>query len=139
MAALLSFLMIGGKLVMFLPVAGEDNTYDKLIYHIFNLYGIHIGSMDTKDPNAKMCWYDMNHLPQWLDLVYTYTNQISPYEYLIKYPYNLPICDRIMMRLLNDLRPYGVSLNEKIDVIKSLRKQLQINRNIRLPVESVVI
>lgn len=137
MAALLSFLYIGGKIIMFLPSVGYDNTYDKLLFHILGIYGIHIGNLDAKEHSAKMFWYDMNHTPQWIDLIYNYTNQITPYEYLIKYPYNLPIPGLIMNKLLFDLKPYGVSFNDKVEVIKSLRKQLQINRNITLPVESL--
>ena len=137
MAALLSFLMIGGKLVIFFPQVGVDNTFDKLFNFILRLYGIHVGVLDSTQERVKACWYDNNHYTQWMDLIYLYTGQINPYQYLIGYPYNSPIDNRIMMRLLADLRPYGTSINEQIEVIKSLRKQLQINPNITLPVESL--
>lgn len=137
MAALLTFLYIGGKLIMFLPSVGYDNTEKKLLMNLYNLYGIRVGQIDSKDPNQQLCFYNMNHIPQWLDLMYTYTNQINPYEYLIKYPYNNPISDIVMNKLLIDLNPYGVSIEEKKNVIKELRTQLQINRNIKLPVEGV--
>ena len=138
MGALLSFLYIGGKLIMFLPMVGEDNTFDKLCYHLWMSYGIHVGVLDSQDPNNRLCYYNFNFIPQWLEMIYGYTNQITPYDFLIQYPYNLELSPNIYNKLLMDLRPYGVSIEEKINVIKSLRKQLQINRNVRLPVEGVM-
>lgn len=137
MAALISFLNIGGRLIIFLPSVGQDNTFDKLIYHIQGIYGIHIGNLDSKDPNAFNCWYDFTHINQWINLIYYYTNQFTGYQYLITYPYNSVIPDNVMKKLLMDLNPYGTSIEQKLDVIKSLRKELQINRNITLPVGGV--
>ena len=137
LAALMTFLDIGGTIIIFLPSLGQDNTYDKFLYHMNMMYGIHIGNMDSKDPGAMMCFYNLNYVAIWLCLIYEYTNHLTTYQFLARYPINLDIPERLDFKVKCDLRPYGANAKEQDKVIQDLRKQLQINPYITLPVERV--
>lgn len=138
-AAVLSFLALGGKIVFFVPsVLDENYTRQKFLYHFSNIYGIIPGDLDSKDPVALVCKNDTyNHQQQWADLIYYYTNQFTAYQYMIYTRFDVQLNSAIMNKLLSDLKPYASTIEEKINIINELRKQLQVNPNITIPVEGV--
>jgi hypothetical protein len=133
-SALLSYLYKGGNLILFLPEIGTNNR-EKLVQHMYNLYGIHIGLIGHMNPNVANCYYDEKCLPMWINMIYQ-VNVLSPYEFLAMYPIDCKISDISMQKLLTDINPYGSSIQDKINYILNLLKQLHKNPQVRPAISS---
>ena len=135
MASIIAFLYAGGKLLLYYPNSEYNNTLKKLVYFIMNIYGIHIGIIG--DPNESVCFFDENAEYIQLDLIYFYTGIIGWKEYLYCYPIGLVIPDFIMNILLNQIKPYGETFEQKLEVIQKLRIGLKNNKNMINPIQSI--
>ena len=133
MAAILAYLYKGGNLILFLPEMGYTYTKEKIIQHMWNIYGIHIGDIDnTMNPNIANCYYDEKCVPIWLNLIYL-ADVMTPEAYLYFYPLDAPINNQtVMSRLLNELNPYGATIVDKEKEIERFRKLLHENPKTRL-------
>lgn len=132
--ALISFLYkTSGKLILFLPELGSTVTCEKLVEHLYTLYGIHIGIINNPDPIKANCFYNAQCIPIWLNLIYS-SNVISGYEYLYEYPADAVLTNNtVMMKLIHELRPYGETINEQINEILKLKKLIHKNPQIKFP------
>ena len=120
-AALIAFLYKGGNLILFLPEIGYTNTTNKLIEHLFKIYGIHPGLIESDNPSLANCYYDAKCIPIWLNLIFT-AGVLSAQEYLLSYP--------VILLLIDHLKPYGDTINDKINYI--LRYHKLIHKNPKL-------
>ena len=137
-SALLSYLYIGGNLILFLPEIGYSNTRDKLIYFMYSLYGIHIGIVGNPNPQLGNCYYDDRCIPMWLNMIFL-ARTISPRDYLINYPVDAPITDQNVMNLLiEQLEPCGKTYNEKADNILRFKELLHKYPDVKQPFRSVI-
>lgn len=126
-SALLAFLYKGGNLILFLPELGYTNTTEKLIEHLFKIYGVHPGLIGNPNPQIANCYYDDKCIPIWLNLIFM-ANVISPYEYLYLYPEDAVISNNEVMNLLiAQLEPYGNTLNERRNYITRYHKLIHRN------------
>ena len=142
--ALIAALYKNKNLLLFLPELGYTYTRDRLVTFIFQLYGISIGMIqfDKNTGSSQIispCYYDITAIPIWLNLIYE-AKIISPYEYLINYPIDADMKSnmKIMNLLMSDLKPYGTTINDKIDTILEFHKKLHKNPNIKLPIHSLI-
>lgn len=141
-SALLSYLYKGGNLILFLPELGYTNTMQKLIFHIWDKYGVHIGIIGDMNPQVANCYYDDKCIPIWLNMIYS-ARVISYKEYLYMYPLDAVIQNhQVIEELINEISPLGESINDKLVYIDRLRKLIhqkpetrpalfQIRRNYR--------
>lgn len=121
-SALLSYLYKGGNLILFLPELGCTNTKEKFIYHMYKLYGIHCGLIGHPDLSVSNYYYDERCIPLWLNMIYS-VHVISAYEYLYMYPADAIIQNiAILSELIDEINPYGESINDKINYILHLHK-----------------
>lgn len=126
-AALIAFLYKGGNLILFLPELGYTNTSEKLIEHLFKLYGIHIGLIGHQNPFLANCFYDDKCIPIWLNLIYM-AGVITPKEYLYMYPVDAMITnEQVIMKLVNEMNPYGSTIAEKKNYIFKFHKKIHKN------------
>lgn len=129
-AALISFLYKGGNLILFLPEIGYTNTTNKLIEHLFRIYGIHIGHIGDQNPVNTNCYYDAKCIPIWLNLIFT-AGVITPEEYLYMYPEDAIISnEQVMFLLINEIKPYGSTISEKRNYILRYHKLIHKNPKI---------
>lgn len=142
--ALISALYKNKNLLLFLPELGYTYTRDRFIVFMYQLYGIKIGIIQfDKNTNSSQIvdpyYYDLTAIPIWLNLIYE-AKVISPYEYLINYPIDADIKTntKIINLLLSDLKPYGLTINDKIDELLKFHKQLHKNPSARLPIHSLI-
>ncbi len=136
-AALVAYLYKGGNLVLFLPELGYTNTRDKLIQHMWLLYGIHIGIIGETDPNKAACFYVDSCVVIWLNLIYT-VGVISAKEYLFMLPEDAVLNNQtVVSRLIDELQPIGKSIDEKIRTIDHFRKSIKLNPNANLALISI--
>lgn len=136
-AALLAYLYTGGNLLIFLPELGYTYTKEKLIQHIWQLYGVHIGDIGNPNPTVANCYYDEGCLPIWLNLIYL-ADVMTPEAFLYYYPIDAPIANQsVMSRLIDELKPYGTTLNKRIEEIDRFRKRLHINSNTIQAIRSI--
>lgn len=125
--ALVAFLYKGGNLILFLPEIGYTNTKNKLVTHLYQIYGIHPGIIGEKNPLNANCFYDAKCIPIWLNLIFM-ANVISSYEYLINYPADAAITNEsVIMQLIKEINPYGNTINEKQNYI--LRYHQLVHKN----------
>lgn len=136
--ALLSFLYKGGNLLLFLPELGYTTTRDKLVKHLYTLYGIHIGVIGDQNPQVANYFYDVTAIPIWLNLIYG-AGVISAYEYLYMFPAdaNLSTNQIIMEKLINDMKPYSNTIQGKIDYILHYHKLIHIDPNTKQVLRSL--
>lgn len=135
--AVIAFLYSGGNLLVYLPEDGYDNTLNKFCELMFREYGIHIGIIGSLDQRMSQCFYDFKYIPSWLNLLYK-DSLISPIEYLVKYPIDAMLNDvEVMRKLVGELRPYGESLQEQINMIYTYRNRLLTNPQATLPISMV--
>ena len=137
-SALIAFLFKGGNLILFLPEIGYTNTTEKLIEHLFSLYGLHPGIIGSQDPRISSCYYDDKCIPIWLNMIYS-VNAISAYEYLYLYPIDAILNNNMILnQLINDIKPYGVNtINDKINYIYRFHKKIHENKYVFPPIESI--
>jgi hypothetical protein len=137
--ALIAYVFNGGILIFFLPEFG-DNTREKLIFHMFGLYGIHIGHIGDPDPN-KASWYADNRFQlMWIDML-LYAGVISGFDYLRMIPVdavgaigNNKIISNI---LINQIHPYGLSLDSKIKYLIDYGYKLHKDPNVVPAIECI--
>lgn len=143
-AALLAALYKNKNLLLFLPELGYSFTRDSLCKYIYQLYGINIGIMEmdkVAGPIVKtLCFCDKSAAPIWLNLIYE-ARVMTPYEYLINYPEDADLKTnmKIMNLLIEDLKPYGNTIGEKINIIVNFHKALHKNPNARLPIHTFIL
>lgn len=126
-AALIAFLYKGGNLILFLPELGYTNTIDKLVEHLFKLYGLHPGIIGHQNPQMTNCYYDAKCIPIWLNLIFI-ANVISAYEYLYMYPEDASIFnDAVINQLIYEIQPFGDTMNERIEYINRLHRLIHKN------------
>lgn len=126
-AALISFLYKGGNLILFLPEIGYNNTSNKLVEHLYRVFGIHPGIVGDKNPQNANCYYDATCIPIWLNLIFG-VGAISAYEYLYKYPEDAVLSNNeIMNQLILQINPYGESIQDKINYIERFRRLIHKN------------
>lgn len=126
-SALIAFLYKGGNVLLFLPELGYTNTSEKLIEHLFRLYGIHPGLIGHQNPQISNWYYDAKCIPIWLNLIYC-VGVITTSEYLYMYPTDAIITnEQVLNMIINYLKPYGLTINEKINYIR--RYHLLIHKN----------
>lgn len=130
--ALLSYLFKVGDLILFLPELEYTNTIDKLVDHIFNRYGIHIGNIDCKnDPIKFCCRYDERCLPIWLNMMYGLST-LSVSDFLYLYPLDAYINNNsIINKIILELNPYGKTIQEQVDYINRYRAKLKEKPNLK--------
>lgn len=129
-SALIAFLYRGGNILIFLPNEAYDNTMDKFIFHMFNIFGIHIGKIGAINPIDSNCYYDESCLPIWLNMIYS-CRVISAREYLFMYPEDAIINnDNIMNMLISDIQPYADTIQGKRDYILHYHKLIHKNPKI---------
>lgn len=134
--ALIAFLYKSGNLILYLPEIGYCNTTMKLVEHLYRLYGIHPGIIGDQNPANANCYYDDRCIPIWLNMIFC-ARVISAKEYLLKLPNNATIINnKVIMLLIEELQPYGNSINEKIKEILRYHKLLHRNPNCRLAIHS---
>lgn len=130
-SALIAFLYKGGKLILFLPEIGYTNTIEKLIEHLFRIYGIHVGIIGHQNPQVANCYYDTKCIPIWLNLIFT-SGVISPEEYLFMYPEDAPITnEQVMFILIDEIKPYGNTIAEKRNYIIRYHKLIHKNPKLK--------
>lgn len=138
-SALLSFLYKGGNLIFFLPSIGYDNTLKKLTEHLFRIYGVHPGLIGDPNPQIANCYYDASCIPIWLNMIYS-ANVISAYEYLYMYPLDAMITNQAVVNLLMmELQPYGETINDRLNYIRSFHKKIHKNPNVSPAIQSLTI
>mgnify|MGYP007069842398 FL=1 len=136
MAALISYLYKGGNILLFLP-AMDNYTKEKLVFFIYKVFGIHIGVLGDPNPMNCNCFYDERCIPIWLNLMYT-VNVLSPYEYLNLYPLDAQLNNQfIINKLINEIRPYCETIQEKYEYILYLHKELHENKDMRPAIISI--
>lgn len=137
-AALLSYLYTGGNLLLFLPELGYTYTKEKLIQHMWTIYGIHIGDVgNTINPNIANCYYDEKCIPIWLNLIYL-ADVMTPEAYLFYYPLDAPINNQtVLARLIDELEPYGQTFVDKEKSLERFRQLLHKNTKVRQAIRSV--
>ena len=134
--AMIAFLYRGGNLILYLPEIGYCNTTKKLVEHLYRLYGIHPGIIGEQNPSDANCFYDVRCIPIWLNMMIC-AGIISAKEYLIKLPLDAAITNnKVMVILMDQLRPYGISMKERIDIILNYHKLLHKNPDCRLAIQS---
>lgn len=113
----------GRNILMYYPDLNpaESITIPKILEQFAIKFGINIGILLYKDG-----LYNLSYTPIWLNMMYT-GNAIGPYEYLSKFPLEFDIQEPEMIRLVNDLRPVGKTLQDQINNIKRLKERLHAN------------
>lgn len=128
-SALIAYLYKKGNLLLFLPEMG-NNTKESFINNMYILYGIHIGELNSLDPR-KICYYDERCIPIWLNMIYT-SRVISYQEYLYQLPLEAPLNNpQVIEMLIDEMRPYGNTVNERLEEISKFRKAIKTNPNVR--------
>lgn len=131
-AALISYLYVGGNLILFLPETDYDNTKKQLIYHMWTLYGIHIGIIGSTNPNDAACFYDERCEVIWINMIYT-SKVITAREFLYVYPLDAVINNQqVVAQLIEELQPIGNSINEKMKTIDHYRELLKKNPQVNM-------
>ena len=138
-SALLAYLYKGGSLFLFLPELGM-NTRDKLIFHLYDRYGIHPGVIDSKGVQLHQWFADEKCTPLWLSMIYS-VGAMTAYEFLQVYPADADIMANgfVVRKLIAELKPYEDTYEEKLSSIRQLHQlthkkgQLVIN-----PLEEVI-
>jgi hypothetical protein len=134
-SALIAYLYRGGNLILFLPDVGYDNTKNKLLYHIWSLYGLHIGIIGDPNPNNSNCYYDDRCTVIWLNMIYT-AKVIDAIEFLFMYPEDAVINNnQVIAELCEELHPLGNSINEKLKTIEHYRRALKKNSRVIMPLK----
>ena len=129
--ALVAFLYKGGNLILFLPEVGYNNTINKLVFHLYKIYGLHPGIIGSTNPLDANWFYDAKCIPIWLNLIFT-ANVITPYEYLLNYPADAAITnENVIMQLIDEINPYGNTIYEKRNYILRYHQLLHKNPKIQ--------
>ena len=135
-SAIIAFLYKGGSLMLYINDMDYTNTKKKFVQLFYKLYGIHIGIVEESNPQDANCYYDEMCLPMWLNLIFL-ADVIYPEEYLYKYPANAAIPENIMNKLLDILRPFGDSINDRIKTIENYRAKLKVKPRLEIPMRRI--
>lgn len=139
-AALLAYLFIGGNLILFLPEMGYTYTKEKLLWQLWITYGIHVGDIDnTVDPNIYNCYYDEACIPIWLSMIYVNTGIMTAEAYLYNYPLDAQLNNNngAINRLIEEINPYGSTMNEKIQYLDRYRYLIHQNPKVKPALRSI--
>jgi hypothetical protein len=134
MSTIIAFLYKGGKLLLYFPNEEYNNTMIKLLNFIMAIYGIHIGILGDLNYDNASCYFDANLEWYQLDLIYYYTGIIDWREYLYYYPIDVPINNQMVNLLMNQIKPYGDTYEQKLNVIKRLRVGIKEKPNLINPI-----
>ena len=138
-SALISFLYKGGNLILFLPELGYTNTMEKLIEHLFKIYGLHPGIIGHQNPQIANCYYDAKCIPIWLNLIFM-SNVISVYEYLYMYPEDANIFNNsVINMLIQEIQPFGDTMNDRVNYITRLHRLIHKNPKVTPAIQSIEI
>lgn len=136
-SALLAFLYKGGNLILYLPEIGYTNTVEKLIQHLYIIYGIHPGIIGDPNPMNASCYYDTKCIPIWLNMIFI-AGVITPVEFLFMYPEEAVINNQMVMNILIKLiNPYGSTLAEKENYIAHYHKIIHKNPKVIPAIQSL--
>lgn len=135
-AAIIAFLYKGGSLMIYISDMEYTNTKKKFVQLFYKLYGIHIGNIESQDPQEANCYYDDRCLPMWMNLIFL-ANVIYPEEYLYMYPLDASIPDNIMNKLMDTMMPIGDTINDRIKVIENYRARLKVIPQLEIPIRRV--
>ena len=125
-------------ILLFLPSDGYTYTTEKLVEHLYKIYGLHPGIIGAQNPVYANCYFDDRCIPIWLNLMYSVSEIISPEQYLYLYPQDAVINNEsVMMKLIRDMAPLGDSIQDKINTINSYRAKLQAVPKLTIPVRSL--
>ena len=125
-------------ILLFLPSDGYTYTTEKLVEHLYKIYGLHPGIIGAQNPIYANCYFDDRCIPIWLNLMYSVSEIISPEQYLYLYPQDAVINNEsVMMKLIRDMAPLGDSIQDKINTINSYRAKLQAVPKLTIPVRSL--
>ena len=125
-------------ILLFLPSDGYTYTTEKLVEHLYKIYGLHPGIIGAQNPVYANCYFDDRCIPIWLNLMYSVSEIISPEQYLYLYPQDAVINNEsVMMKLIRDMAPLGDSIQDKINTINSYRAKLQAVPKLTIPVMSL--
>lgn len=136
-AALIYFLYRGGNLLFFLPEV-YTNTKDKFIQHMLIRYGIKIGIVGAEQPQDYNFFYDLHYIPCWLNMMYK--SDLIPYEiYLNQYPLDarLDMDPGVMNKLLQDIRPYGKTIQDQFNMIIDYHRKIHEKPNLEMAIISI--
>lgn len=116
----------GMQILFYLSELGYNNTETKFADFMYKLYGIHPGIPTNNNPKDGNFYCDPKCVPMWLGMMYM-NNFVNPYEFLQKYPIDAFIPEHIMTKLINEINPFGVTLNDKVNTILKLHKISKTN------------
>lgn len=135
-SAIIAFLYKGGSLMLYINDMEYTNTKNKFVQLFYKLYGIHIGIIESQNPQEANCYYDNTCLPMWLNLIFL-SDVIYPEEYLFKYPIDAAIPDNIMNKLMDIMKPLGDTINDRIKTIENYRSRLKVIPNLEIPMRRI--
>lgn len=121
--ALIAALYKGISLLLFAPMMNENISIRKLRQHLWSLYGIMIGVA-----GGEPCIYDPKCIPIWLTMIYS-ANVIYPEEFLLYYPEDAIISKTIIDKLMMEIKPVGISYDDRLSVIKRYHHNIKKNPN----------
>lgn len=132
-SALLAYLYNGGNLMIYFPglMSQEDVSGKKFVEHAWLELGILPGNRYTQVN------YNTNFVGLWLDLLYMH-DLITPQEYMFYYP-DIPMNIMFINKLMIDLRPYGITMDEssRINYIEYLRDKISENSKVISPIYQI--
>lgn len=135
MTALITFLYKGGSLMLYMPEINETCTAFKLQHFLFLIYGIHAGIVNARSPEVANCYFNPNMVPLWLEIMYQ-GRTMSSVEFLTLYPVELAnqIRPESINLLIQNLRPYGNTIEEKVAELLRYQKRLHGNPNCKMAI-----
>ena len=126
--AIICFLFAGGNLIIYIPPAFQDSAFIPVLFqHIYEIYGIHIGT------KTEPYYYDNNYDYVNFNILYS-LNVIDAYTYLGVYPISLLSLSpydkqAIGIKLYKDIKPaflpFGNDL-DSLDLVLAYFEELRI-------------
>lgn len=123
----------GYKIIFYYP----DDSSEVIQYinaFFLNNLGIHICEPSKQ---YDLFSYDNGKIPMYACGIY-YAGIISPNEFLMIYPIDIPIPNNIYPKLIYDLHPFGNDMPEQIKMIDSLHKSIYTKRNMSMEIPFIM-
>lgn len=99
-STLITFVYNGGSILIFTKEL--NNVHIKFLYKFFlEAYGLDLGI-----PTVKPFGFDIKCIPIYLISMYQ-LGTITPQEFLLNFPFEIPLSDMIYVKLILDLDPYA--------------------------------
>ena len=137
MGAVIASLYSGYTIIIFLPEMGYTYTREKIVQHIWTLYGIHIGFIGAQDPTVANCFYDEKCAPIWMNMIYL-ADVMDSTAFLYYYPADAVINNTaVKSKLIFEMQPYGNTVQEKEKEIERFRRRLHDNKNVKQVIHSI--